>query len=260
MYLNQTEHPASRSTLAEVSSQKRMESLKELIQLEQTRINLTGSLQGVLDRIEKLQSGLVHSTQAVPLTFNTGNDSQPFKAPQGGPKLRQRMGRGELRNRIVEILRKAGAQGARVREIADALGMKPVNIHSWFHTATQRIPELKRFGPGRYRLEGGPDSGPTETVPAVKARRKRSGGQSARNKRGEVSRRILEVLENADSDGIKVAEIAEKVGANYRNVHVWLSSIGKRNPRIVRAGRGLYRMIQAQSQSNEAKKLKLETL
>jgi DNA-binding IclR family transcriptional regulator len=61
-----------------------------------------------------------------------------------------------------------------------------------------------------------------------------------------VSKRILEVLENADPEGIKVAEIAEKVGANYRNVHVWLSSIGKRNPRIIRSGRGIYRMTREQ--------------
>jgi hypothetical protein len=60
----------------------------------------------------------------------------------------------------------------------------------------------------------------------------------------------LEVLENAAPGGIKVAEIAEKVGANYRNVHVWLSSIGKRNPRIIRAGRGLYRMSREQNQPN----------
>jgi predicted transcriptional regulator with HTH domain len=201
-----------------------MESLKELIQLEQTRINLTGSLQGVLERIERLQSDLIHSARPVPLPFNAGNVSQPNKAPQGGGNLRTRMGRGELRNRIVDILRRAGSRGARVCEIAEVLGMKPVNIHSWFHTATQRIPELKRFGPGRYRLEGGLDSDLAASDSVAKVRRKRSAKQSARNKRGEVSRRILEVLENADADGIKVAEIAEKVGADYRNVHVWLSS------------------------------------
>lgn len=259
MYLNQTELPANRSASAEGSSQMRMESLKELIQLEQTRINLTGSLQGVLDRIEQLQSDLIQSAQTPPHQYKTKNRSQPTSAPQGGANLRQRMGRGELRNRIVDILRRAGGKGARVREIADALGMKPVNIHSWFHTATQRIPELKRFGPGRYRLEGGLDSNPLGSAPATKVRRKRSGTQSVRNKRGEVSRRILEALESADPDGIKVAEIAEKVGANYRNVHVWLSSIGKRNPRIVRAGRGLYRMIQDPRQTADSAKSKSET-
>ncbi len=259
MYLNQTEHPASRFVSPGVSSQKRMESLKELIQLEQTRINLTGSLEGVLARIEQLQSVLVHSAQPLAHQYKPENGSHPAQAAQGGPKLRQRMGRGELRNRIVDILRRAGSKGARVRDIADALGMKPVNIHSWFHTATQRIPELKRFGPGRYRLEGGLDSSPTGAAYSPKIRRKRSDRQSARNKRGEVSRRILEVLENADTDGIKVAEIAEKVGANYRNVHVWLSSIGKRNPRIIRAGRGLYRMIQEQRQPEDSAKPKIET-
>jgi predicted transcriptional regulator with HTH domain len=224
-----------------------MESLKELIQLEQTRINLAGSMNAVLNRIQLLQTDLMQSAQSVQGQFRADSDSpkrtSQFSAQAG---LRRRMRRGELRSRIVDFLREAGSNGARVREIADALGMKPVNIHSWFHTATQRFPQLKRFGPGRYRLESELQEADVEAAGPQKKRRNRSTRQTARAKRGEVSKRILEVLENADPEGIKVAEIAEKVGANYRNVHVWLSSIGKRNPRIIRSGRGIYRMTREQ--------------
>jgi predicted transcriptional regulator with HTH domain len=248
MYLNQAERPLGRAALPAAAPQPRMDSLKELIQLEQTRLNLAGSLNAVLERIHLLQSELLQSAHSVenPLGVATASNLKPER--QGA---KRRMRRGELRGRIVDFLRQAGSDGARVREIADALGMKPVNIHSWFHTATQRFPQLKRFGPGRYRLESELQEADLESTARPKKRRNRSDRQPSRARRGEVSKRILEVLENADPDGIRVAEIAEKVGANYRNVHVWLSSIGKRNPRIIRSGRGIYRMTSAQ-QSVEA--------
>jgi predicted transcriptional regulator with HTH domain len=243
MYLNPAERPFARAAQSATAPQQRMDSLKELLQLEQTRINISDSLNAVLERIHFLQNDLLQSSQSIPSQFGTDSDS-PLKFAQqfGKSPLKRRMRRGELRGRILDFLRAAGTNGARVREIADALGVKPVNVHSWFHTATQRFPQLKRFGPGRYRLESElQDSGfPSTETP--KLRRNRSTRQASRGKRGEVSKRILEVLENADPEGIKVAEIAEKVGAKYRNVHVWLSSIGKRNPRIIRSGRGIYRM------------------
>ena len=253
MYLNQAERPLCRGTLPAVAPQQRMESLKELIQLEQTRLNLAGSLNAVLERIHFLQSDLLQSAQSAQNQFRAEVDSA---SKEGQPGSKRRMRRGELRSRIVDFLREAGTHGARVREIADALGMKPVNIHSWFHTATQRFPQLKRFGPGRYRLESELQEADLETATHPKKRRNRSLRQASRSKRGEVSKRILEVLENADPEGIRVAEIAEKVGANYRNVHVWLSSIGKRNPRIIRSGRGIYRMTSAQQAAEAHSKSK----
>jgi predicted transcriptional regulator with HTH domain len=241
MYLNQAERPFCRAAQPAATHQQRMESLKELIQLEQTRINIADSLNAVLERIHALQNDLLQSSQPVKGQF--GEDSALRLARQlGKSQMKRRMRRGELRDRILDFLRQAGTNGARVREIADALGVKPVNVHSWFHTATQRFPQLKRFGPGRYRLEAELQDSENPSFAIPKLRRNRSTRQASRGKRGEVSKRILEVLENADPEGIKVAEIAEKVGAKYRNVHVWLSSIGKRNPRIIRSGRGIYRM------------------
>jgi predicted transcriptional regulator with HTH domain len=253
MYLNQAERPLCRAALPAIAPQQRMESLKELIQLEQTRLNLAGSLNSVLERIHFLQSDLLQSAQSVQNQFRADAASAQREGQQGS---KRRMRRGELRGRIVGFLREAGSRGARVREIADALGMKPVNIHSWFHTATQRFPQLKRFGPGRYRLESELQEADLETPANPKKRRNRALRQAPRSKRGEVSKRILEVLENADPEGIRVAEIAEKVGANYRNVHVWLSSIGKRNPRIIRSGRGIYRMTSVQQATEAAAQTK----
>ena len=251
MYLNQAEHPAHRSNPSANGPKQRMDSLKELVQLEQTRLNLTSSLHNVLEKIQLLEADLLHSTQSVQGPFRTESPLLQKTGAYGAPSgFHRRMRRGELRNRIIAFLKTAGAKGARVKEIADALGMKPVNIHSWFHTATRRLTQIQRFGPGRYRLDLELPEAKPETASNLKKRRQRSHDPKSKSKRGEVSKRILEVLENADPAGIKVAEIAERVGANYRNVHVWLSSIGKRNPRIIRSGRGLYRMSR-ETQSTE---------
>jgi predicted transcriptional regulator with HTH domain len=243
MYLNQAEHALNRSNTSANSSKQRMESLTELLQLEQTRLNLTSSLNHVLGQIRSLQADLLHSSQAVENLFGADSDSlQRTKTCPPTNGSNRRMRRGELRNRIITFLKSAGPNGARVKEIADALGMKPVNIHSWFHTATRRFSQIQRSGPGRYRLESELLDVDAKVMPPLKKRRPRASAQKSRSKRGEVSRRILEVLETAAPGAVKVAEIAERVGANYRNVHVWLSSIGKRNPRIIRSGRGLYRI------------------
>jgi hypothetical protein len=37
-----------------------------------------------------------------------------------------------------------------------------------------------------------------------------------------------------------VQDIAAKIGADYRSVHVWFSSTGKKNPQIVKVGRGRF--------------------
>ncbi len=252
MYLNPAERPLARAAHPTAAPQPRMDSLKELIHLEQTRINIAESLNAVLERIHMLQNDLLQSSGSGQSQFGATSESPLKLAKQFGKSpLRRRMRRGELRRSILDFLRTAGTSGARVREIADALGVKPVNVHSWFHTATRRFPQLKRFGPGRYRLESELQDSEVPSIENTNPRRSRSSRQASRGKRGEVSKRILEVLENADPGGIKVAEIAEKVGTNYRNVHVWLSSIGKRNPRIIRSGRGIYRMTR-ENQHQEA--------
>jgi uncharacterized protein YjcR len=49
----------------------------------------------------------------------------------------------------------AGAAGVQVKELAEAIGTKAVNIHSWFHSTIKRNPEIKKISGGHYRLHGG---------------------------------------------------------------------------------------------------------
>ncbi|MBX9742650.1 MAG: hypothetical protein K2W99_03820 [Chthoniobacterales bacterium] len=60
--------------------------------------------------------------------------------------------------------------------------------------------------------------------------------------RGEMKQQVLKALAEAGPEGIKVPELAKKIGAKNANVHVWLSSSGKKLPEIERVGAGIFRI------------------
>jgi len=65
-----------------------------------------------------------------------------------------------------------------------------------------------------------------------------------RASRGTMKTMILEILQQAGPQGIKVPEIAQKIGVKNANVHVWLSNTGKKLAEIERIGAGLFRIRQ----------------
>jgi len=221
-----------------------MTSIKELMTLEEQRLDLENSLSAVRVRINQLQISLVSSLGLwrkdtgldfgrARLNEHDGDNATPHN----------RMVRGQLRRRIISALEAVGPDGITVPDLARSLGMKPVNVHSWFHSARKRMPEIKKSAPGRYYLDGVPAfmRGPAATPrPGHRPVRR-----STRARRGETTRRILEILAAESGNGIAVAEIAARIGTHCRNVHVWLSSTGKKNPLIVRSGRGVYQMLKA---------------
>ena len=62
--------------------------------------------------------------------------------------------------------------------------------------------------------------------------------------RGAMKQQILEALTKAGPAGIKVPDLAQQIGAKNANVHVWLSSAGKKLPEIERIGAGHFRIRQ----------------
>ena len=82
------------------------------------------------------------------------------KAAPAAPKKSKDAGRaGGLKDRVLALLEAAGAQGLRVKEIADKLGIKATNISVWFSTTGKN--HTNRLEPGRYAAKG------TKTVAAV---------------------------------------------------------------------------------------------
>jgi hypothetical protein len=160
------------------------------------------------------------------------------------------MGRGELKGQIVTALTTAGTNGVRVSELARELGIKPVNVHSWFHSAMRRYPEIKKLDRGMYRLEG-PFSGtldrPSSSENGSAGARATRGPKPARStaphsKRGELSRRITGELTSAGQKGVTVRELSEKIGAPYKNIYIWFATTGKKNNKIKKIAPATYRL------------------
>ncbi len=249
MHLHKLDRPLRRTRLSMNTSNQRIDALRQLMELEQRRSMLQTELDEILARTAALQSDILSESPAPrrhhATATNYGADVNATRA--------HRMGRGELRLQIVESLRAAGDKGVLVKELSTLLRMKSVNIHSWFHSAIQRFPQIRKASPGRYVLVGelklpelpSPNAqGRSLNETTVKSSRR------SRSKRGEVTRLIMQNLDSAGDNGITVQELAGRIGANYRNVHVWFSSTGKKNPLIQKMNRGKYRLLKRHAVSH----------
>ena len=211
-----------------MSMNPRVALYREAISLEEKRADLQAEIDRLTRRLAAIQSSLIASENTLAST--------PLPVM---PRRTGRARRGELKTHILEGLAAAGVSGVRVKDLAVTLGVKPANLHSWFQTSAKRIPQIKRVGSGRYRLEG-----TLELTGHVPARGATRGKRSTRplSKRGELAARILEVLKNAGSAGIKVRDLAEKLGVKYKNLFIWFATTGKKNKAIKKVGEAQYRL------------------
>jgi uncharacterized protein YjcR len=75
-----------------------------------------------------------------------------------------------LKDIILVALAEAGASGIKVTALAEKLGIKTANIHTWFSTIGKKISEIERIAPGRFRFrEAQPQQVPIEAVVEEKA-------------------------------------------------------------------------------------------
>jgi hypothetical protein len=144
-------------------------------------------------------------------------------------------------------LERAGSEGVKVHDLANELGMRTVNIHSWFHSAIKKFPEIQKTGPSQYQLTKPIQGLEALTSPFQKGSGINSFHRFEPRKRGEVTQRILDALGEAGASGLTVSEIAERTASSYRRVHVWISSTGKRNGWVKRIARGTYGLAEART-------------
>jgi hypothetical protein len=71
-----------------------------------------------------------------------------------------------------------------------------------------------------------PAANGTPAPKAVKTVKKARKG----TKRGELTAAILDGLKTAGTVGITVADLAKKLGANYKNIYIWFATTGKKHP------------------------------
>jgi hypothetical protein len=225
-------------------SNPRIERLKQMMSLEEKRVALQEELNQVVEQMTELKDALF--SESAP-TSSAATTYTP--AARKGAKGAKSTPRGALKDRIVAALQAAGNGGVRVKELAVALGTKPVNVHSWFHSSMKRYPAIKKIEGGHYRLEGSIGDKPGKrgraagkAAPKTAANATRTRGKGKQSKRGELSARIMSELEAAGSSGITVREIADKLGANYKNIYIWFATTGKKNSSVKKIGPAQYKL------------------
>lgn len=77
----------------------------------------------------------------------------------------------------------------------------------------------------------------TPFKPAKKAKRKKAARKTKAGKKGGLKEQILAVLHDAGDQGLKVKEIAEKLGAKAGNISVWFSTTGRKLTTKIEPGR-----------------------
>jgi hypothetical protein len=238
------------------SQNPRLERLKELLSLEERRVSVQQDLESITQRMVSLRDSLFDEGGAPtsPAASSAGESAAP-----SGRKPRGPLKRGALKEHIAAALETAGSGGVRVTELAREFGVKPVNIHSWFHSSLKRFPQIKKIKGGHYRLEGKLDlaagarkrgrprkteASPQATAPRPVGRPAKSTSASSTSgtRRGALSEKVLGELKKAGSKGVSVRELAGKIGANYRNIYIWFATTGKKNGKIKKVAPAVYRL------------------
>ena len=102
-----------------------------------------------IDRqLEAIESGApVSEVTARPNVTPPVNGASPVRKPRKAGKS----GRGALKERISKELQGAGAQGLKVRELADRLGTSYANVTAFFHSTAKKMRGvIKKVGPARF--------------------------------------------------------------------------------------------------------------
>jgi len=220
----------------------RIARLKEMIALEEKRASLQTQIATVDERISIIQ-GELYGAGSIRI-------SAVKAQAKGGRK-----GRGELKGQILEMLQAAGKSGVTVKELAGRIGVKTVNIHSWFSANIKKMAGLKKVGEARYALNGAPaiPSKPAKKAKAKKGKvsktsktpkvvAKKAKAPKAKAGRGVLKEQILDALKSAGAEGITIKDLAAKLKANYKNVYIWFVTTGKKIAGIKKVGPARYKL------------------
>lgn len=207
-----------------------------MLALEQRRSELQEQLDSLVQQLTDLKDHLFDEG-----TFTA--KASKVKVTPLRPSSGKRAKRGALKDQIMSALHSAGAAGVKVKELAEALGTKPVNIHSWFHSALKRTKEISKLTGGHYRLAGTSSKSAAKKAPVVtpaKATPAKAPKAGKGRKRGQLTANILAELKSAGSKGISVADLSKKLGANYKNVYIWFATTGKKQAGVKKIAPATY--------------------
>ena len=222
----------------------RIQSLKEMLSLEERRAGLQKDIDAIEQRMSALKDAIFSGSAATAAPSPSVSASR--KTTQRASNGRQP--RGLLKDKIMTALQAAGSEGVRVKDLAEALNTKAVNVHSWFHSNIKRDSSIKKISGGHYRLAGSSrssdESAPAAAKPSAGRPKKADGrGGSRTGKRGQLSAKILDALKSAGSNGISVGDLSTKLGLKYKNVYIWFATTGKKNSQVKKVAPATYALV-----------------
>lgn len=209
-----------------------IEYLKQMMVLEEKRLGLQSELDSISKQLSLLKDRLLDETG--------GAATPAAKMTAASRKIVRRQKRGLLKDKVMAALEAAGGVGVKVKELAAAIGTKPVNVHSWFHSALKRNEPIEKITGGHYRLGS---KGAAAAAKLTKAGVPVAKGKAQRGpKRGYLTAQILDALKAAGTGGITVADLSTKLGAKYKNIYIWFATTGKKNPAVKKLGPARYKL------------------
>ena len=110
-----------------------------------------------LKKLEEKIAGLFGNHVTQPKTKGPARRGRPGRKPKAEKKTkttRTRVARGTLKEKVLGVLREAGAAGLGVGDVADKIGAKKAAVNVWFYTTGKKVAGLKKIAPGRFALKG----------------------------------------------------------------------------------------------------------
>lgn len=132
--------------------------LKEITRLIQKKESLLGEISKIDKQLDSMQPGAKPKARAAAKAptrrKRKAKPKAKAKAKKAKAASKKPVQRGQTKERILSLLRQAGAKGITVKEVAQKLGSTQNSVGVWFYTTGKKIKEIKKIAPATYAYKG----------------------------------------------------------------------------------------------------------
>ncbi len=117
--------------------------LRQVLKLSERKEALLKELEEIENEIFSQLHGLDSSRSFIQ------KKAQPSKKGDDS----KRLGRGMMKQNILQALTEAGSAGLRVPELSKKINATSASIHVWFSNVGKKITEIEKIGAGHFRIK-----------------------------------------------------------------------------------------------------------